>query len=91
MRKTIVTFEMISGAVHEDVRVLAADKVHAEATARKAGWPLEDGPRLGVAITYAVALRTKVTDASSVGDFMADLADFEMSNVQPGEDDPDPT
>lgn len=91
MRKTFVAFEMMSGTVHESVRVLAADKVHAEATCRKQGWTLEDGPRLGVTITYATALRTKATDASSIGDFMEQLVDYEMTNAEPTEDEPDPT
>lgn len=93
MIKTFVSYEMQDGTEHENTRVLAADKVRAEGICRDNGWPLEDGPRLSVAITYAVAKRTSTTDAANVAVFMDDLADYALSNEEPAADEgePDPT
>lgn len=93
MRKTFVSYEMQDGTEHNGTRVLAADKVRAEGICRDNGWPLEDGPRLSVAITYAAAKRNSTTDAANVAAFMDDLADYELSNEDPASDEgePDPT
>lgn len=93
MIKTFVSYEMQDGTEHENVRVLAADKVRAEGICRDNGWPLVDGPRLSVAITYAAARRTATTDAADVAAFMDDLADYALSNDDPEatEGEPDPT
>lgn len=92
MIKTFVAYEMLDGTVHDKVRVLAADKVRAEGICRENGWPLVDGPRLTVAITYAAAKRTGSTEAATVGAFMDDLADYQLTNDEPDEDgEVDPT
>ncbi|MGP4975850.1 hypothetical protein [Brachybacterium tyrofermentans] len=92
MIKTFVSYEMQDGTEHENVRVLAADKVRAEGICRDNGWQLVDGPRLSVAIAYAAAKRTESTDCANVADFMDQLADYALSNEQPEDDgEPDPT
>lgn len=93
MIKTFVSYEMQDGTEHENVRVLAADKVRAEGICRDNGWALVDGPRLSVAITYAAAKRTEGTDRANVADFMDELADYVLTNDQPEdtEGEPDPT
>lgn len=92
MNKTFVEYEMLDGTVHDKTRVLAADKVRAEGICRDNGWPLVDGPRLTVAITYAAAKRTGSTEAANVAEFMDQLADYWLTNEAPAEDgEPDPT
>lgn len=91
MNKTFVTFEMLDGTVHENVRVLAADKVRAEGICRDNGWKLVEGPRFHVALTYATAKRAGHTDAANVADFMEELADYALSTEEAEDGEPDPT
>lgn len=91
MNKTFVTFEMLDGTVHEDVRVLAADKVRAEGICRDNGWKLVEGPRFHVALTYATAKRAGHTEAANVAAFMDELADYALSSDEADEDESDPT
>lgn len=91
MNKTYVTFELLDGTVHEKVRVLAADKVRAEGICRDNGWPLVEGPRFHVSLTYATAKRTEHTDALNVAAFMEDLADYALSTDETEDGEPDPT
>lgn len=91
MNKTFVTFEKLDGTVHEKVRVLAADKVRAEGICRDNGWPLVEGPRFHVSLTYAAAKRLELTERGNVADFMEELADYLLSMDEAEDGEPDPT
>lgn len=92
MRKSFVSVELIDGTVIEDERVLAADKVRAEGVFRSKGWPFEDGPRLGTVLAWAALQRAGHTDTKDVADFLEQLADYQVTNADPDdEDEPDPT
>ncbi|WP_114856471.1 hypothetical protein [Brachybacterium sp. YJGR34] len=91
MNKTYVTFELIDGNVHREIRVLAADKVRAEGICRDNGWPLVEGPRFHVALTYAAAKRAGHTEAANVAAFMDELADYVLSATEADASEPDPT
>lgn len=87
MRKFYAAVETTDGAITENVRIYAADRIRAAAMARTRGIPWEDGPEAQALLIYAAMRRTQKTDALEFDDFLAQVIDFQVS----ADEDEDPT
>ena len=92
LRKTHVSVEMNDGTTFEDVRVLAADKIRAEAVCREKGWDMNSPLRTAVVFAWAALKRRGETDTNDVAEFLDQIADYEISREdEADEDESDPT
>lgn len=93
IQKLLFTYEDNDGLEHGPVRVLAADKIAAEATARNQGWRWADSPRIHTLMGYFAAKRAGLTDVDGYPAFMDTLADFSVDlpdNEDQADEDPTP-
>lgn len=89
--KLFFNLELLDGTVLGPVRILAADKIAAESSARKQRWHWDDNPRIHTLMGFYAARRTGLTNAANYDEFMEQLADFSISNDDGQDDDEDPT
>lgn len=87
MEKVHYDVEMLDGQTYTG-RVLAADKIAMESTARAHGWEMAEGPRLHACLLWHAMRREHGTDYPTFDDFVNALADYRVSNTG---DDVDPT
>lgn len=87
------TFELADGTTHGPIRVVFADKVQYERSAKANGWAMTDEFRLQGFLTWHAAKRTGVTDLS-YDDFTEQLIDIQFDaqvDAQEDTDEADPT
>lgn len=87
------TVETAAGDEVGPVRILAVDKIAAEATCRAQHWPYEDTPRVHLLMGFHALRRTGQTDAPDFDAFLADVADYVMTRTDDDDEDDeaDPT
>lgn len=90
MKKIYTTIEYTDGAVHENIRIYAADKIAAAKTARLNDIPWVEGPEAHSLLAYQAARRAGITSADNYDDWMATVADFELSTEDTHAEDPTP-
>lgn len=90
MRALYVTAENLDGTRHQGVRVLAADRVRAQAVARANSVPWAEGPQCESLIAWAAMHRSGATTAL-YEQWLEEVADFALTNTAPHEDEEDPT
>ena len=76
-----ITVETNAGAEVGPVRILAADKIAAEATCRRQNWPYEDSPKVHLLMGFYALRRTGQADAPDFDAFMADVADYVIART----------
>ncbi len=86
MQKTHVAAEMLDGTTHGPVRLLFADKLRYENSAKANGWTFKDEMRLQSFLTWAALERNKLIDMKYI-EFLEQVADVSF-NVEDDEEDP---
>lgn len=90
LKQNHTTFELSDGSTHGPLRIVFADKVQYERTAKANGWSMQDEFRLQSFLTWHAAKRSGTTELS-YEDFMGELVDIQFdAQVEVG-DEPDPT
>lgn len=93
IRKNMVTVELMSGEVVGPERVIFADKIRLEKTARNNGWDLHrDEIRMGSFFAWAALERTGKlpVEGMTYEDFLVELCDVQVTSEDPEDEDPTP-
>jgi hypothetical protein len=91
MRKLFVAYELADGT-EGTARVLIADKLRFENTARANSWPVEDGPRSVAVMTYSALTRTHAIPEGTTFDAFTEGILIDAQLLDHAEDTtPDPT
>ena len=94
LKKSLISVELANGNVVGPERIIFADKIRLEKTARANGWDLSrDEVRMGSFFAYAVLERTGQLprDGMTYEELLPELLDLQVSVEDPSEDDEDPT
>lgn len=88
MNKFMTTVEMLDGTIYGPVRILYADKMKCERSARANGWDLtRDEITLRAFLSWAALTRTaKIT--MSYEEFIDQVADIDAESVRAEDSDP---
>lgn len=86
MKKVYLDIETMDGTVHEQVRILAADKVRASKIARMNGVSLEDTIEALELFAYAATTRAGLVPAADLEEWRRQVADFAVSEDAPAVD-----
>lgn len=83
MKKFYITVENIDTTVNGPVRMLAADRIRANSIARMNNMEWSDNPQCQALLAFAAMRRASLTQAENFDDWLAQVADFEITDQAP--------
>lgn len=86
MKKIFISIEDTAGHITSGIRLLAVDRIKAAKIARMNSIPWEESPEAHALLAYCAARRSGHTTAEDFDQWLAGVADYELTNDDPAED-----